>query len=316
MLLLSARPKPISTHFPPRFPRQKHWIFVFEVSGRLIQENLLTGSRVTKGAILARIDPAPFEQRLRESTARLEQAKRAFARIEPMFKKELVSQEVFDNARTAQELAEIDQEMAKQDLDYTTITAPFDATVSERFTENDSYVQAGEVVARIQDVSRFYFNFNVPERLFSSHRPGTHVMAEAYIVSAPDNRFQLEYVEHATQPDPITQTYRVVFAGGAHATLTSGARAVVDVTLGYQSNKDSILVPFTSLQGNNTKGFHIWKFDSSTSQVTKSNVSVLRVIGDQALISGDIQEQDLIVAAGGSKMREGLKVRQYFGERQ
>lgn len=302
--------------FPAEVSAAKTLDISFEVSGRLIKENLLSGSRVAKGDELARIDPTPFEQRLRETAARLKQANRDLTRVETTYEKGLASQSLYDNAKTTQELAEIEYEKANQDLSYTTLVAPFDATVAERLIENNSYVRAGEVVARIQDISRLFFNIHVSERLLSSHQPNTPVTAVAYIASAPNKRFQLTYVEHDTQPDPITQTYKVVFEGSIkEGTLTPGARAVVDVTIGHQTDDQNVLVPFSSLQGNDTEGFHVWVFDSSTSQVSKTGVNVHRVFGGQALVSGGIEEKNLVVAAGASKMREGLIVRPYIGER-
>ena len=308
-------PNTTERSFPAEVSAVKTLDVSFEVSGRLITENLQTGSQVQAGEILAQIDPTPFEQRLREATARLNQANRELARTESTFTKGLASQAQLDEAKTTQELAEIERDKAQQDLSYTTVRAPFNATVSERLIENNSYVRAGEVVAKVQDLSRFYFNVNVPERVLSQHQPGAPVRATASIVSSPNTLFALEYVEHATQPDPITQTYRVVFAADAQGTLTPGARAVVNVTLGYSLYEKGLLVPFSSLQGNDNEGFHVWRFDSQTSTVSRVDVAVQQLLDKHAIVNGELKRSDLVVAAGGSKMREGLTVKQYRAER-
>ena len=59
----------------------------FEVSGRLIQTDLVTGSDINKGKLLATIDRKPFERRVDESTTRLDQAKRELDRIEKIVNK-------------------------------------------------------------------------------------------------------------------------------------------------------------------------------------------------------------------------------------
>lgn len=313
---VSDSPDSTKRTFPAEVSAVKTVDVSFEVSGRLIEENLLTGSLVKKGDLLAKIDPTPFEQRQQEAEARLKQANRDLARTESTFKKGLSSQAQLDNARTTQELAEIALNKANQDLSYTKVAAPFDAQVSERFVENDSYIKAGDMIAKLQDVSKFYFNINVPERLLSRYQEGATVTAEASIISAPHKKYQLEYVEHATQPDPITQTYKVVFAANAdNGNLTPGARAVVDVTLGYQSYGDGLLLPFSAVVGNNSEGFHVWKFDPQSSQVKKTQISVLHIESNYALITGDVALGDLVVAAGAAKMRDGLVVKPYQPER-
>merc|ERR1712137_1449729 len=64
----------------------------FEVSGRLIQTDLVTGSDIEKGKLLATIDREPFERRVEQSRTRLEQSKRELSRIEKMFAQNLVAQ--------------------------------------------------------------------------------------------------------------------------------------------------------------------------------------------------------------------------------
>ena len=310
-----SNPNQTERAFPAEVSAVKTLEVSFEVSGRLIKENLLTGTIVKQGEILAQIDPTPFEQRLRETTARLDQAKRDLARTTSTFEKGLSSQAQLDDAKTAWELAVIARDKAQQDLSYTTLTAPFDAQVSERIVENNSYVRAGETVAKVQDVSRFYFNINVPERLLSSYQKGSPVEASASIVSAPHKQYVLQYVEHATQPDPITQTYKVVFAAdGRDSSLTPGARAVVKVTLGNKTVDTGVLVPFTALQGNDTEGFHVWRYNDADSTVNRVNINVLQIEGSYALVNGEIALGERVVAAGGAKMRDGLFVKPYMAE--
>ncbi|MFC3094442.1 efflux RND transporter periplasmic adaptor subunit [Alteromonas sediminis] len=304
-----------SRTFPAEVSAVKTVDASFEVSGRIVYENLVTGQIVKKGEILANIDPTPFEQGVKEARARFDQASRDLTRIQATFKKGLASQAQMDNAITAHELAGIALEKAQQDLSYTTLRAPFDAQVSERLVENNSFVRAGDIIARLQDVSRYYFNVNVPERVLSAHKAGTPVLATASIISAPDKQFSLHYVEHATQPDPITQTYKVVFAADATAAdLTPGARATVTVQVNQARFADGVLVPFSAIQGNDGAGFHVWRFNANTSQVNRVKVDVLHIENNFALISGDVSQHDKVVSAGASKMREGLIVKPYTPE--
>ena len=311
----TSNAKLISRTFPAEVSAVKTVDLSFEVSGRLIQTKLMTGTHAEKDQILAQIDPTPFKQRVQEAQTRLNQATRDLARIEATAKNGLVSQSQLDNARTNFELADIALKRAQKDLSYTTLHAPFDAQISERFAENGNYVQAGDLVARLQDVSRFYFNVNVPERLVSKYQEGSLVGASAHIISAPDKVYQLQYVEHATQPDPITQTYKVVFTAEAKNTnLTPGARAVVNINLDNHVGQQQLLVPFNALQGNDSEGFHVWKFNPETAQVSKQLVDVVELQTHSAAIASGITEGDLIVAAGAAKMREGLIVKPYEAE--
>lgn len=301
--------------FPAEVSAVKTIDVSFEVAGRLQETNLRTGTIVKKGQLLAKVDPTLFNQRLHEAKTRLEQAQRDLDRAQATFEKGLASQSQLDNAKTSYELAQIALNRAEQDLSYTELKAPFDAQISQRFVENNSYIKNGDIIAKLQDVSRFYFNINVPERLLTGYAQGSKIDAEANIISAPEKKYHLEYIEHATQPDPITQTYKVVFAAETtDASLTPGARAKVNLKLGYQRNGKGLLVPVTSLVGNKSEGFHVWKYESDSGQVMPLTVEVLFVKDKHALISSTLSIGDQVVAAGATKMREGAVVKPYMAE--
>ena len=199
----------------------------FEVSGRLIQTDLVTGNDIEKGKLLATIDRKPFERRMEESKTRLEQSERELNRIEKMFAQKLVAQSTLDSAKTSYELAMLDLKNAEQDLSYTQLYAPFDAKLSQRLVENNSFVAAGTPIARLQDVSKIYFNINVPERLLTANLGRGIKQASATLATNRSQWYPVSYVEHSTQPDPVSQTYEVVFAMEPRdeLPLTPGARA-------------------------------------------------------------------------------------------
>ncbi len=302
--------------FPAEVSAVKTIDVSFEVTGRLKSENLLTGSKVKKGQLLAELDPAPFERRVKEQETRLEQAKRELTRITSTHSKGLASQSQLDNARTSFELAEIALANAKQDLAYTKLHAPFDAQVSERIVENNSYVQEGDIIARLQDVSLYYFNVNVPERLMTGYNRNQLKGASAEILSVADKTFPLTYVEHSTQTDPVTQTFKVVFAMEAseELSLVPGSRAIVHLVSDVQQYAQGQIVPFTALMGDKSSGFHIWKFNPENSRVEKVVVDVLQLKDKLAIVQGQLQVGDQVVSAGAAKMSEGMIVKAYQPE--
>lgn len=289
----------------------------FEVSGRLIQTDLVTGSDITKGKLLATIDRKPFERRVEESKTRLEQAKRELDRIEKMFAQNWVSQSALDSAKTSYELSVIDLKNAEQDLSYTRLYAPFDAKVSQRLVENNSFVKSGTAIARLQDVSKIYFNINVPERLLTANIGRGIKQASATLATNRSQWYPVTYVEHSTQPDPVSQTYEVVFAmePRKELPLTPGARAVVKVSLQGSLYSDGLVVPVKALVGDENDGFAVWVLDDSLQTVKQHSVDVKHIEGDIAVVEGPISLGQKVVAAGAAQMRENMKVLPYKGEK-
>jgi RND family efflux transporter MFP subunit len=117
-----------------------------EVNGRIEELPVDIGDQVKKGALLCRLDDKDLQiersQRLSEidgARLSLQKARRTFHRQEELFGKNLISQELYDDARTDYDLATNSLERAQQNLRLvddrlrkTRIEAPFDCTVLTR----------------------------------------------------------------------------------------------------------------------------------------------------------------------------------------
>jgi len=298
--------------FPATVSSVKSIDLKFEVSGRLVFANLVEGSMAAKGQVLARIDPAPFERQVAEAKIRFDDAVRDLSRVEEVFEKKLVSQHDFDRAKSQYAIAKLALANAEQDLSYCTIKAPFDAIVGERYIENNSYVTVGDTLANLQDRSKLYFTFEVPERIMTANVGNRDIKATAHIIGQEEDVFDIYYVEHQTTPNPVTQTYAVTFAidGDVDNLFYPGSRASVKIKQNGKQ-KNAILIPIKALMGDRTQGFSIWRFNSSTNDVHAVKVEIASLNGEFAAIANGLNAGDKVVSAAVNQMSEGLKVKEY-----
>jgi RND family efflux transporter MFP subunit len=117
-----------------------------EVNGRIDQLPVDIGDTVKKGQTLftlddrnLRIEEESRKKQIERSRLELEQAERNYRRSEQLYADKLISQELFEDARTQYELARNALERAQKDLELvqeqltkTRIVAPFDCTVLTR----------------------------------------------------------------------------------------------------------------------------------------------------------------------------------------
>jgi len=297
--------------FPATVSAVKNVDLKFEVSGRLIYANLVEGSTVAKGQVLARIDPSPFERRVAEAKIRFKDAIRDQERIQEMFKKNVASQSALDSAKSQYSITELALATAKQDLSYCTLKAPFDVIVGTRHIDNNSYISAGDTLASLQDRSKLYFNFDVPERVMTANAGRRDIKATAHIIGQ-DEVFDIYYVEHETTPNPVTQTYGVTFSthGEVDNLFYPGSRASVKIQNNVE-NKSAILIPIKALMGDKKKGFTVWRYNVSTNDVNSVNVKIASLNGEFAVIESGLKTGDKIVSAAVNQMSEGLKVKEY-----
>lgn len=298
--------------FPATVSAVKNVDVKFEISGRLVFTDLVAGSMVKKGQVLAKIDAAPFQRKVAESKIRNQVAARDLKRLKKVFSKNVASQSDVDDAESAYSIAEIALANAEQDLSYTTIRAPFDAVIGERYIENNSYINAGDTLANLQDRSQLYFTFDVSERIMTANAHNKKVSATAYILGQEENIFAIHYVEHETTPDPISQTYKVTFAldGKISNAFYPGSRAMVNVNVNKQVAK-ALLIPLNAISGDENTGFTVWRFNPKTSEVEKVTIKITKLTADYVVVKEGLTTKDKIVSAAVSQMRVGLKVKEY-----
>lgn len=300
--------------FPARVRAMRHVDIAFQVSGKIEKLNLVEGKDIKQGTLLASLDQGPFLRNLRQSEVRRDQALNELNRIKSLIAKNIASQQDLDNAQASFDLAQIEWENRKADLNYSKLTAPFNATVAKRYVEKGSYVGVGKTIVSLQDESQIYFEIQVPERLVARYQGQGVPFAKAY-VSGFERRFDVVYAEHNTQPDPTTQTYKVVYSmpQPADLNIATGINASIEVKAPTAS-ESTILIPLTALVAEPDNQFSVWLYNAQTSTVAKTEVKVGSINGQRVPVISGLASGDQIVVAGINKMRNNLAVMPYKGE--
>jgi len=132
------------------------------VAAILVEE----GDRVPIGGALLRIRNDEYGYRLEQARARTAQLRAAFERMEQMRVEELASEAEYESARADLASAEADEGLARLDLSYTTVTAPFAGVVTQRLIDPGENVSLGTAVYILVDVDPLLARVHVPSREF------------------------------------------------------------------------------------------------------------------------------------------------------
>ncbi|MBB4285649.1 efflux RND transporter periplasmic adaptor subunit [Roseospira goensis] len=292
----------------------------FRVPGLLQDLPVNEGELVSAGSVIARLDPTDYERRVREAEVNLTSARQDFERKRQLVGQNAVSRQAFDDARNALDLAEVALEEAQQNLEYTILTAPFDAIVSRRLLESYTNVQAGQPVVRVQDVSEIRVSADIPEYLVALTRGDQAAAVEAVFPFLAERSFPLAFRELSTEANDVAQTYRIEFGmprpedvnilPGMTATLRArtvhAARPEGAVTI-----PPGALVPADPGSGaeSNDAGFFVWVVAGPDGAVARRPVTVSDLTNDTAVVTAGLEPGDRVVTAGVHHLREGMRVR-------
>ncbi|SDD71386.1 efflux RND transporter periplasmic adaptor subunit [Rhodospira trueperi] len=308
------------THeFPARTEAVQVVDLSFRVPGQLQSLPVREGELVKQGTLIARLDPADYERKVREAEVNLTSARQDFERKQQLVGQNAVSRQAFDDARNALDLAEVALEQARQNLEYTSLTAPFDAIVSRRLLDSFTNVQAGQAVARLQDVSEIRVAADIPEYLIARDSQKDGIEAVAVFPFLADRTFDLTFREISTEANNVAQTYRVSFGmprpedvnilPGMTATLRAQGPA-------RNSPEGTVIVPPSALvsvspdtEGPNDTRFFVWVVTGEDGAVSRRPVSVARMTNSEAFVSVGLTPGDRVVTAGVHHLRDGMRVR-------
>ncbi len=307
----------------------------FRVAGTLNNIQVEKGAHVKKGALLATLDPRDFNTRLSQAQSALSQAQAQykdaqanFKRYENLYKQRAVSRAAYDTYKTqldvtksAVKTAEANVKAARDSLNDTRLTAPFDGVIADRSAENFQDINAKQTIFSLQDLSSLEIVFNIPDNdiLLAPIRRVNNLQdlkkneklftLNARFEALPDKLFPLSIKEIATKATGAN-TYAVtaVMPAQKDFRILPGMAVTVEADLtGDTDTTRKFFVPTTAILNQGANNF-IWLYDSG--QAKKIPVK-LGEINNNALINieGNIKDGDIIITAGVNFLHEGQHVR-------
>jgi len=277
------------------------------------------GARVTKGQVLARLDPQDARLATQAAQAQLASAESDFAfaksereRYADLLAKKFISQSAFDAKDTAFTAARARVEQARSQAglsanqaSYTSLVADADGVVMSVSAEPGQVVVAGQPVLRLARAGEQEVVVNAPESQLARFRQGQDVGISLW--SDPANVFRGRVREVAGGADPVTRTYAVrVSAIDPPASAQLGMTA--NVLFSSAADAQAVLLPLSALAGDRAQPL-VWLVDPATKQVRAKPVTVGQYREDGVSIIGGLTTGDLVVTAGVHKLRAGQTVR-------
>jgi multidrug efflux system membrane fusion protein len=309
----------LGTVTPPRTAT-----LVPQVSGTLTEVAFTEGQMVNKGQVLARIDPRPYQQALAQAQGTLakDQAQLAAARVtlqryQRLLQQDSIARQDFDTqdalVKQLQGSVETDkaaEQVARINLGYTTITAPFSGLVGLRAVDPGNYVSTGTTggIATLTQVQPIDVVFTVPQDRIpdvqaaarDGHLPVT-ALDRARAAQLATGRFLTLDNQVNVSTGTVRAKARFDNEGGK---LFPNQFVNVRLQLGASSG---VLVPVTAVR-TGPDGDYVYAVDADS-------VAHMRPVkrglasAEQILITQGLQAGEQIVSEGGDRVKDGAPVR-------
>lgn len=180
---------------------------VSQTTGVVLEVLAEEGDFAEAGQVLARLETDRYQLEVQRAQAEFERLQTDFERKQELFGRELVSAEAFEQVRANLDTARAEYDLAKLDLRYTSIRAPFSGFISERLVRVGNLVSNLEPVFRITSYDPLIAVLHVPERELSVLSKGLPVSVS--VDAWPGWTFYGEVTRISPVVDPDTGTFRV-----------------------------------------------------------------------------------------------------------
>ncbi|MDQ2994803.1 MAG: efflux RND transporter periplasmic adaptor subunit [Pseudomonadota bacterium] len=277
------------------------------------------GQTVTKGTVLAKLDPRDFQNRADEAKAHYELMRVNLNRFSILLKSATVSRAEYDQKAADYKVAEANLDTAQKALEDTNIKAPYDGIIAKRFVEQFEHVQAKQPIMLIQNLDSVEVLVNIPEEDLGSERKamttqtanGKRLLIDAVsFATVPGKKFDAYIKEFATRADPKTQTYqvRLIVNNVKESRILPGMS--VQVRVKFEGKKRSNLtVPIDAVSIDAKGKYFVWLIDDKNNTAHKKPVDVGMITGGNIIITGGLDKGQRIAIAGVSAIQEGMRVK-------
>lgn len=296
-----------------------------QVNGTLLRVPVREGSDVSKGDLIAEIDPAPFRAVLTQAQGALrrDQAQLDLARLKLTRYRQLAEQHTIAALDVDTQAALVNQlegavmldqgavEAAQVNLNYTRIVAPISGRVGVRLVDAGNLVSTSDTagIVTINQISPIAVTFTLPQGEFqrlSEASAGfrSPLVTEAYGQESGDllDTGELVVVDNRVDPSTATVQLKARFAN-AKQHLWPGQ--LLNVRLTLKTLRDALALP-TIAVNQGPKGPFAYVIENDTAVVRPLVIDLRQ--DDITTVKSGVQPGDTVVVEGQGSLRPGAKV--------
>jgi membrane fusion protein (multidrug efflux system) len=273
-----------------------------EIAGRIVGIDFTEGRAVKARDVLVRLDAAELAAQAAQSEATLELARANLDRAKSIQAEQLISPQAYDELSAKFKETEAALSVARERLNKATIRAPFGGRLGLRQVSPGDYVQPGQALVNLEDVSVVKVDFRVPEARIGNVAVGQSLAV--HVDAIADRAFLGTIVAIDPRLDETTRTALVrARVPNPRGELLPGMFARVAVVIGERPN--AILVPEQAVVpiGNDTFVYRVVDGKAAMVKVVIGR----RGAGEAEIVSG-LTADDLVVTGGQMKIRDGAAV--------
>lgn len=285
----------------------------FKTGGQIAQTYAKEGDYVRQGQLLARLDAADYDLAVRQLKVQYDQMANELKRKEKLHAAHNLSDNEFENAKSALAELGVRLDMNRNKLAYTNLYAPASGYVVKRSHEVGETVNAGTTVYELMDDSALEVIVDIPVSDFVS-RENFESFTGRTSNAAGSAQMPLSMLSLTPKADN-NQLYqlRLTVPSAQRKQITSGMNLTVTIRQKEGSDEHSQYTLPSRAIFSNDKGdaSYVWVINPADSTISRRQVTTAQATPDAAdrvTVTSGLDGRETVVRAGVRVLHQGEKV--------
>ncbi|MDX2322101.1 MAG: efflux RND transporter periplasmic adaptor subunit [Moritella sp.] len=291
----------------------------FRLQGEVTSVTVRPGDQVSAGQVLAQLDPTFYRLEVDDAKAEYAIADSQYRRSAKLVDQGYIAPSQFDELKAQRRISKARLDIAKLNLSFTQLKAPFTGIISHVPIQQFENVQIGQQVMNIHSTTTVDIQLQAPDIIYSkssapqieASRPG------AKVITADGNEYTANLKEFTTEPDPEVGSFVITLSMPMPADRFILDGMAVEVRADAQKlniyKKNEPFIPLEAILNedgddlNLTQKF-VWVVNTDNT-VSKRQIVTDKVVNDGVRLSSGLAVGEKIVIAGGNRLREGQPIK-------
>lgn len=273
-----------------------------ELQGKINAILVDAGSVVSKGQPLIQLDNSLLKLQLQTIELQIEGLEADVNRYTILAKADAIQGVQLEKAELGLKSAKVQKATLLEQINKTTIRAPFSGVVTAKLSEEGAFAAPGIPLLQITDITTLKFTVNVPEKDLSQF-----ILNQSYSLSA-DAYSEILLTGITTMISSkanMGSSFPVQFKVNNTSDLKIKSGMFGKVSLKNEMSGKGIVIPSSDIQGTeNQPQVYVVKNGKAVLQ----NITISKKIQNKAVVSNGLNEGDVIVTNGFINLFDGANV--------
>ena len=263
-----------------------------EIQGKINDVLVDVGTFVTKGQSLIQLDNSLLKLQLQSAEVQVEGLEADVKRFTVLANADAVQGVQLEKAELGLKSAKVQRATLLEQINKTTIKAPFNGVVTAKLTEEGAFAAPGVPLLQITDISVLKFTVNVSENDLSSFQLNQtfSINADAYSDVLLSGKATM-----IGSKANMGSSFPVQFIVSNTSDLKIKSGMFGKVNLKSENQKTGIIIPASAIVGSSTQP-QVYKVKNG--KAVLHNITIAQKIKNKTVVSKGLEEGDVIVTNG------------------